>query len=188
MLLLLPWAIASLVTGVMWNYLFNAKFGVINAILTKAGVIDSYINWLGEPRNALVIAGVATAWKMVPFLALLMLAALQSIPESLHRSAKMDGANVWWRFRIITVPHLRGVFAVVIVYQVVGALLAFDLIYGFTRGGPGYGTTVLNYYIYILAFDRFTLGVAAALASLMTLLILAISSVSLLAVGGRRKA
>ena len=185
-LLLLPWAVASMVTGVMWNYLFNTKFGVINAVLLKLGIIDEYINWLGASRDALIIAGVATAWKMTPFLALLMLASLQSIPEALYRSAKMDGANVWHRFRVITLPHLRSVIAVVIVYQVVGALLAFDLIYGFTKGGPGYGTTVLNYLIYIEAFERLSLGVASAMSMLMTILILLISGMSLLAVGGRR--
>jgi multiple sugar transport system permease protein len=186
-LLLLPWAVASMVTGVMWNYLFNTKFGVINAVLLKLGIIDHYINWLGDPRNALIIAGVATAWKMMPFLALLMLASLQSIPESLYRSAKMDGANVWHRFRVITLPHMRTVLSVVIVYQVVGSLLSFDLIYGFTKGGPGYGTTVLNYLIYLEAFDRLRLGMASAMSMLMTVLILAISGVSLLAIGGGRR-
>lgn len=186
-LLLLPWAVASMVTGVMWNYLFNTKFGVINAALLKLGIIDEYINWLGEPRDALIIAGVATAWKMVPFLALLMLASLQSIPESLYRSAKMDGANVWHRFRQITLPHMRTVLAVVIVYQVVGALLSFDLIYGFTKGGPGYGTTVLNYLIYIEAFERLRLGVASAMSMLMTVLILVVSGASVFAIGGGRK-
>jgi multiple sugar transport system permease protein len=187
-LLLLPWAVASMVTGVMWNYLFNARFGVINAVLLKLGIIDEYINWLGESRQALIIAGVATAWKMMPFLALLMLASLQSIPEALYRSAKMDGANVWHRFRVITLPHLRGVLSVILVYQVVGSLLAFDLIYGFTKGGPGYGTTVLNYLIYIEAFERLSLGVASAMSMLMTILILAISGVSLFAIsGGRRR-
>lgn len=185
-LLLLPWAVASMVTGVMWNYLFNTKFGVINAVLLKLGIIDEYINWLGDSRQALTIAGIATAWKMMPFLALLMLASLQSIPEALYRSAKMDGANVWHRFRVITLPHLRSVFAVIIVYQIVGSLLAFDLIYGFTKGGPGYGTTVLNYLIYIEAFERLSLGVASAMSMLMTVLILLISGLSLLAVGGKR--
>jgi multiple sugar transport system permease protein len=187
-LLLLPWAVASMVTGVMWNYLFNAKFGVINAVLMQLGIIDEYINWLGEARQALILAGVATAWKMMPFLALLLLASLQSIPEALYRSAKMDGANVWHRFRVITLPHLRSVLGVILVYQVVGALLAFDLIYGFTKGGPGYGTTVLNYLIYIEAFERLSLGVASAMSMLMTILILVFSGVSLLAIsGGRRR-
>ena len=186
-LLLLPWAVASLVTGVMWNYLFNTKFGVINAVLFKLGIIDHYVNWMGDPQNALIIAGVATAWKMMPFLALLMLASLQSIPEALYRSAKMDGANVWHRFRVITLPHLRTVLSIVIVYQVVGALLSFDLIYGFTKGGPGYGTTVLNYLIYIEAFERLRLGMASAMSMLMTILILLISGASLLAISGRRR-
>jgi ABC-type sugar transport system permease subunit len=186
-LLLLPWAVASMVTGVMWNYLFNAKFGVINAFLVKTHLSNHYINWLGDPTNALIIAGVATAWKMTPFLALLMLASLQSIPESLYRSAKMDGANVWHRFRVITLPHLRTVLAVITVYQIVGALLSFDLIYGFTQGGPGYGTTVLNYLIYLEAFERLRLGVASAMSMLMTVLILTISGASLLAFSGRRR-
>jgi multiple sugar transport system permease protein len=185
--LLLPWAVASLVTGVMWRYLFNGKFGVVNAVLYKLGLIDHYIDFLGSPHRALVIAAVATAWKLVPFLALILLASLQSIPEALYRSAKMDGANVWHRFRVITFPHLRNVFAVIIVYQIVAALLAFDLIYGFTKGGPGYGTTVLNYFIYIEAFERLSLGMASALSMLMTLLLAAISGLSLLLIVGGRK-
>ena len=185
--LLLPWAVASLVTGVMWRYLFNGKFGVVNAVLYKLGLIDTYIDFLGNPRRALIIAAVATAWKLVPFLALILLASLQSIPEALYRSAKMDGANVWRRFRVITFPHLRGVFAVVIVYQIVAALLAFDIIYGFTKGGPGYGTTVLNYFIYIEAFERLSLGVASAMSMLMTLLLIAVSGLSLLVIAGGRK-
>lgn len=187
-LLLLPWAIASLVTGVMWRYLFNGKFGVINAILMKLGLIDEYVDFLGDSRRALIIAGVATAWKMTPFVTLLLLAGMQSIPESLYRSAKMDGANVWKRFSVITFPHLRMVFAVCLVNQIVGALLAFDLIYGFTKGGPGYGTTVLNYLIYIEAFQRLNLGVASAMSMLMTLLIISLSGLSLLfVVRGRSK-
>jgi multiple sugar transport system permease protein len=179
-LILLPWAVASLVTGVMWRYLFNGKFGVINAILMKFGLIDEYIDFLGDGQRALVIAGVATAWKLTPFVSLLLLAGMQSIPDSLYRSAKMDGANIWKRFTVITAPHLRTVFAVCLVNQVVAALLAFDLIYGFTKGGPGYSTTVLNYLIYIEAFGRLNLGVASAMSMLLTLLIVAMSGLSLL--------
>jgi multiple sugar transport system permease protein len=187
-IILLPWAVASLVTGVMWRYLFNGRFGVVNAVLYKFGFIDQYVDWLGDSHRALVIAAVATAWKLVPFLALMLLASLQSIPESLYRSAKMDGAGVWRRFTVITFPHLRSVFAVVVVYQIVSALLAFDLIYGFTKGGPGYGTTVLNYLIYIEAFERLSLGMASAMSLALTLLIVAISALSVVAIaGGRRR-
>jgi multiple sugar transport system permease protein len=185
--LLLPWAVASLVTGVMWNYLFNGKFGVVNAILKELGLIDRYIDFLGDSRRALIIAAVATAWKLIPFLSLMLLASMQSIPDALYRSAKMDGANVWKRFTVITFPHLRTVFSVIIVYQIVAALLAFDLIYGFTQGGPGYGTTVINYLIYINAFQRLNLGVASAMALLLTMLIIGISGISLAIIAGRRK-
>jgi multiple sugar transport system permease protein len=178
-----------MVAGVMWRYLVNGKFGVFNAILYKFGIIDQYIDFLADSRRALMIAAVATAWKQVPFLTLMLLASLQSIPDALYRSAKMDGANVWHRFRVITFPHLRTAFAVVIVYQIVNALLAFDIIYGFTKGGPGYGTTVLNYFVFMEAFNNYSLGMAAALAFGLTVLIVIVSAISLVIVaGGRRRA
>ncbi len=187
-LVLLPWAISPVVNGVMWKYLFNGEFGLFNAILARLGVIQHYINWLDSPVSSLTIAAVATTWKELPFLTLILLAALQSMPESLFRAAKMDGATAWDRFRHLTLPHLRATLLLVILLEIISALQVFDLIYVLTKGGPGYATTLLGYVVYINAFQRLSLGMGAALAIILAVFILIFSGLSLLFAASRRQA
>src|SRR5690606_21976132 len=101
-LFLLPWAVAPVVSGVLWRFLFQSNYGLVNAVLYQLGVIKQYVTWLNDATIALSIASIATTWKTTPFLMLIILAALQSIPESLFRAARMDGAGPWARFRAIT--------------------------------------------------------------------------------------
>src|SRR5262249_13980136 len=96
--MLLPWAVAPVVSGVMWRYMFQDRYGLLNAILYSVGAIKEYVTWFSDPTFALSIASVATTWKALPFLTLILLAGMQSIPEALYRAAKMDGANVFQRF------------------------------------------------------------------------------------------
>ena len=177
--ILLPWAVAPVVSGVMWRYMFHQSYGLINAILYSFGVIKQYVVWFDDPLFALSIASFATAWKALPFATLIILAAMQSIPESLFRASKMDGANILQRFRYVTLPHLRPILIFVIVLQTIAALQVFDLIFTLTRGGPGQGTVVLNYLTFINAFERLSLGNATAMAILVALLIIVLSSISL---------
>lgn len=178
-LVLLPWAVAPVVSGVMWRYIFHPRYGLLDAILYSLGFIKQYIVWFDDPTVSLNIASLATAWKGVPFLTLIMLAAMQSIPESLYRAAKMDGANILQRFRYVTLPHLRSTFIFVIVLQTIVSLQVFDLIYTLTRGGPGEGTVVLNFLTYLNAFERLSLGKASAMAILLAVLIIVLSGISL---------
>ncbi|MCB0122014.1 MAG: sugar ABC transporter permease, partial [Caldilineaceae bacterium] len=186
-LVMLPWAVAPVVSGVLWRYIFQSNYGLLNALLYQLGVIKSYVVWLDKPTLALSIAAIATAWKTIPFLTLIMLAALQSIPESLFRAARMDGAGLWARFRFVTLPHLRNILIFAVVLQIIVSLQTFDLIFTLTRGGPGQGTVVLSFLVYINAFERLSLGKASALALLLAILIMVMGSLSLLSIQTRRQ-
>jgi ABC-type sugar transport system permease subunit len=178
-LILLPWAVAPVVNGVMWRYLFQSNYGLVNAVLSGLGIISHYHVWFENASVALSIAAVATAWKGMPFQTLILLAALQGIPESQYRAAKMDGAGVFARFRYITLPHLRPTLIFAMLLELIVSLQVFDLIFTLTRGGPGRGTTVLSYLVYINAFERLSLGRASAMAALLTLMILGLSAIAL---------
>jgi multiple sugar transport system permease protein len=186
-LMLLPWAVAPVVAGVLWRYLFHSNYGLVNALLLQAGIIPAYRVWLDSAPVAIVIAALATAWKTLPFLALIILARLQSIPESLYRAARMDGAGVWARFRHVTLPQLRGILIFAVVMQTIVALQSFDLIFTLTRGGPGQGTVLLSYLVFINAFERLSLGTAAAMAALLALLIVLLGGLAPLLVARRQR-
>lgn len=178
-LILLPWAVAPVVNGVMWRFLFHSSYGLVNAILYSLGIIPRYQVWMDNAPLALTVAAIATAWKGMPFITLIILAALQSIPESLYRAAKMDGAGLWSRFRFVTLPHLRTTLIFAVLLQTIVSLQVFDLIYTLTRGGPGQGTVVLSYLVYANAFERLSLGRASAMAVLLAMLIMALSALAL---------
>lgn len=186
-LVMLPWAVAPVVSGVLWRYIFQSNYGLANALLYQLGFISSYVVWLDKPTLALSISAIATAWKTVPFLTLIMLATLQSIPEALFRAARMDGAGVWSRFRFVTLPHLRNTLLFAVVLQIIVSLQTFDLIFTLTRGGPGQGTVVLSFLVFVNAFERLSLGRASALATLLALLIILLGSLSLLSLLFRRQ-
>lgn len=177
-LVLLPWAVAPVVSGVMWKYMFHQKYGLINAGLLYLGMIDKYFLWFDDPLIALTIAAFASIWKALPFATIIILAALQSIPESLHRAAKMDGALIWDRFRHVTIPHIRGILVFVLILQIISALQAFDMIYTLTRGGPGQATVMLNFLTWVNAFERLSIGMAASMAISLAIVIMVLSAVA----------
>jgi multiple sugar transport system permease protein len=177
-LVMLPWAVAPVVAGVLWRYIFQSNYGLANALLYALGFIEHYVVWLDKATLAISIASVATTWKTVPFLTLIMLAALQGIPEQLYRAARMDGASVWHRFRFVTLPHLRNTLIFAVVLQTIVSLQTFDLIFTLTRGGPGQGTVVLSYLVFINAFERLSLGRASAMAILLAIFIIVLGSIS----------
>lgn len=177
-LVLMPWAVAPVVSGVMWKYMFHQKYGLINAGLVYLGVIDNYILWFDDPLIALTIAAFASIWKALPFATIIILAALQSVPESLYRAAKMDGALMWDRFRHVTAPHIRGIMIFVVILQIISALQAFDMIYTLTRGGPGQATVMLNFLTWVNAFERLSIGMAASMAITLAFVIMLLSAVA----------
>lgn len=170
MLVLLPWAIPPVVTGVIWGQLFHADFGLINAILTRLGVIDKYIIWLGEPSLALKVIITALIWQGLPLGVLVLLSGLQTIPQILYEAASIDGASDWQQFLHVTLPLMIPFIIPVTLLRLITGLKAFDAIFVLTRGGPGQATTTLNYYVYLESFEFLNLGYGASVAYLLLVL------------------
>jgi ABC-type sugar transport system permease subunit len=186
MALLMPWAVASIVAGIFWRFIFDTNFGIVNGVLIGFGLIEEGINWLQNTAQAVAIALVAQSWRSVPLLAVLLLAALKTIPEALYRAAKMDGATAWESFRYITLPAIKNTLIVVGVLQVIIGLQVFDLLYSLTSGGPGRDTYVLIYAIYTITFEQISLGYGAAITVVLFGIIVA-ASLLLLALQVRRR-
>ncbi|WP_455814261.1 carbohydrate ABC transporter permease [Pseudomonas graminis] len=169
-LVILPWALPTIVNAMMWRLNFNPDYGSINALLTQAGIIDGYRSWLGSPDSALNAVMLADVWKNYPLVTLLVLAAMQSIPEDLYEAARLDGAPAWRRFRAITFPAIVGALSVALVLRTIDAFKVFDIIYVMTRGGPVDSTKTLSFYVYQESFSYLRAGSGAAYAILMTLM------------------
>ena len=168
MLALLPWAVPGVVSGIMWKWILNPSYGALNGLLYSLGIIDKYVIWLGTPVSALMMCILADVWKEVPFIMLLLLAALQTIPNDLYEAAKVDGANAFQSFWNLTVPLVKPTLFVAITLRTIWALKSFDLIYTLTAGGPSSGTSVIGYYTYVKTFVSLNLGRGSAVAYLMT--------------------
>jgi ABC-type sugar transport system permease subunit len=171
MLALLPWAVPSVVNGIMWKWILNPSYGALNGLLYSLGIIDKYVIWLGNPTTALIMCILADVWKETPFIMLLLLAALQTIPKDLYEAATVDGANPFQAFWNITIPLISPTLFVAVTLRTIWALKSFDLIYTLTAGGPSGGTTVIGYYTYLKTFVSLNLGRGSASAYLMTLVV-----------------
>ncbi|MFS2224186.1 carbohydrate ABC transporter permease [Pantoea sp. B65] len=169
-LVILPWALPTIVNAMMWRLNFNPDYGSINAMLTQLGMIDGYRSWLGSPDSALNAVMLADIWKNYPLVTLLVLAALQSIPEDLFEAARLDGASAWRRFRAITFPAIVAPLSVALVLRTIDAFKIFDIIYVMTRGGPVDSTKTLSFFVYQESFSYLRAGSGAAYAILMTLM------------------
>lgn len=171
-LFLIPWALSFVVNGLMWKWMYNADYGIINLILQRLGIIKHFQAWLGSPSTALYAMTFADAWKAIPFVALVLLAGLKSIPEELYESAKVDGAGILHRFFFITLPSLRPVLLVALVIQTMWSVMAFATIWVVTQGGPMDSTMLLNIYAYQQSFMFLNLGYGATLAYVIAAIIL----------------
>jgi ABC-type sugar transport system permease subunit len=183
--LLLPWAIAPVVTGVYWRFIFQGNFGIVNGLLKAIGVDDPPI-WLNDGDTAMAVAVIANVWRSLPLLALILLAALKGIPSSLYRAAALDGAKSFQSFRFVTLPSIKNAVIVVVVLQLILSLQIFDIIFTLTGGGPGDQTRVISYHIYLRAFGDLSFGYSAAMAVILLLLTAAVSALLLLPALGRR--
>jgi multiple sugar transport system permease protein len=170
--IVLPWAIPSVVAGILWQWLFSDNYGVINDLLYTAGVIHHYIPWLSQPNTARLALAMAQLWKELPFATIFFLAGLQTIPPGIVDAAVIDGASPFRVFRHIIVPLLRPVALVVLVYETVLAMTTFDLVFIMTGGGPANATGVLSWYAYQETFTFLNLGHGAALSFIIAVLML----------------
>ncbi|WP_338572834.1 sugar ABC transporter permease [Erwinia billingiae] len=169
-LVILPWALPTIVNAMMWRLNFNPDYGSINALLTQLGIIDGYRSWLGSPDSALNAVMLADVWKNYPLVTLMTLAAMQSIPDDLFEAARLDGASAFRRFRAITFPAIVGPLSVALIMRTIDAFKIFDIIYVMTRGGPVDSTKTLSFFVYQESFSYLRAGSGAAYAILMTLM------------------
>lgn len=171
-LIILPWALPSIVNAAMWQWIYNADYGVLNALLTQLGFVSKYQIWLANPKAAMALIILANVWKETPFAVLLVLAALQGIPRDIYEAAKVDGASVWQRFRFITLRLLMPVIMVIGFLQTLWGLQTFELVYIITGGGPASATELLSLRIYAQTFRSLRFGYGASIAYLTGLIVL----------------
>jgi len=174
-LILIPWAIPPVVNAIIWNWLVHAKIGVLNYVLYSLHVIPRYKPWLADPSWAMFFIIIADAWKWTPLVVLLILAGLQAIPEELYEAATIDGAGGLAVFFRITLPVISWPILVTLILRTVEAIRIFDIIYVMTRGGPANATKLTTFYVWEVAFKHHRMGFGAALAWLVTVLIVVLA-------------
>ena len=174
-LVMLPMVLTSVVSASSWRILLDPTFGEINAFLKAIGLLP--VSFLGNPDTALISIVLIDVWQWTPFLALIILAGLQSLPMEPFEAAEIDGASALQKLRYVTLPLLKPVITVGILFRLFSLMTVFDVILITTRGGPGSATTTLNIYTFLQSFDYFHLGYGAALAVILTFGTVAISQV-----------
>jgi ABC-type sugar transport system permease subunit len=167
--LIIPWAVPTIVNGAMWRWIYNADYGALNGILYTFGFITRYVPWLIDPGRSMNLVILADIWHSVPFIALILQAALATIPTELDESAAVDGASAWQRFSLIRLPLLRSAILVALVIRTVEAFRVFDIIYVITQGGPAFGTVTVSFLTYLETFTYGHIGRGAALAFMISL-------------------
>jgi len=165
--ILLPWAIPTVISGIIWAWIFNSSYGAFNGALYSLGLINSYVPWLSRPRSALLCVLFAHVWKEVPLTSILYLAALQAIPDELYDAARVDGAGGLAILRRVTIPLLIPTTLIIVVYETMVGIVTFDLLYVMTGGGPAGATSLISYYLYNSMFVSYNFGQGAALAVLL---------------------
>jgi multiple sugar transport system permease protein len=151
---LIPWAVPIAVSARVWELIYNYDYGLFNFVGLRLGFFSAPINWLGSSKGAFLALVLADVWKTTPFVAIILLAGLSGIPRDLYKQAAVDGATTLQRFCRITVPLLKPVILVALLFRTIDAVRVFDVVYVLTRGGPGGDTTPLSLY----AFKYFLTG------------------------------
>ncbi|MEP0870414.1 sugar ABC transporter permease [Trichocoleus desertorum AS-A10] len=178
---ILPWALPTALIALAWTWIFNDQYGVVNDILLRLGLIQTGINWLGEPTLAMIAVIIADVWKTTPFISILLLAGLQSISNDLYEAHALDGASAWQSFRQITLPLLMPQILIAALFRFAQAFGIFDLIAVMTGGGPGGATETVSLYVYSTVMRYLDFGYGAALVVVtFLLLVLAVAIASFL--------
>lgn len=170
---LIPWALPPAVMAMGWRWIYNDAYGVASDVLFRTGLSSSRIAWLGTPGLAMFSLVFADIWKTTPFVAIILLAGLQSIPRTLYEAASIDGAGKMKQFFMITLPLLRPYILLALLFRGIQAFGVFDLIWILTRGGPGGSTETASLYIYDVNFRYTNPGYAATLTIIVFLILFA---------------
>jgi multiple sugar transport system permease protein len=184
-LLLLPWATPSIVNGLMWKWIYDPSYGLLNAALVQAGLLERYRAWLGDPDLTLLLIANAAVWKQMPLAALLLIVTMKAIPEDLYRAAKVDGAGVFQRFVHVTLPALRPGLMLVLVYETMISIRHFDLFLIMTQGGPGDASFTLSWLIYVETFRSLRFGTGAAMSYVLAMATFLLSYLFIRSLGRR---
>jgi multiple sugar transport system permease protein len=167
--LIIPWAVPTIVNGAMWRWIYSADFGALNGILFQLGLIKHYVPWLTLSGAAMNLVILADIWHTMPFVALILQAALANLPEELNEAAAVDGANAFQRFWHIRLPLLRPAILVALIVRTVEAFRVFDIVYIITSGGPASKTITISYLTYLYSFSYGKQGTGAALSFLISI-------------------
>ena len=174
----LPRTIPLVVAGIIWGWIYNPIFGLLNWILKEVGLHHLAGAWLASPRSALLSLNVVGAWTFFGFCVVIYLSAMQAIDPALHEAAAVDGAKWWQRFRLVTVPMLKGTTLFLGLYAAIEAMRFFDLVWVTTNGGPGYSTEVLSTQIYKSFFLIGDFGYASALSVVLLVIVLSVGTLA----------
>jgi multiple sugar transport system permease protein len=161
---LIPWVVPGIVAATTWAWMFHTEFGIINYMMTGAGIIPAPISWLTNSDTVMPVLIAINVWKLFPFVAIMVLAGLQAIPKELYEAAKVDGAGFFAEIWYITLPQVRPVITAVTLLLVIWGLNSITLIYAITKGGPANKTLITPIQIFRLAFESFQFNQAAALS------------------------
>ena len=175
---IIPWALPTAVMGLAWAWIFNDQYGVVNDILLRLGLIDTGINWLGNPTLAMVALVIADVWKTTPFISIILLAGLQSIPEDIYEAHSLDGANAWQSFYQITLPLLMPQILISLLFRFAQSFGIFDLVQVMTGGGPAGATETVSIYIYSTVMRYLDFGYGAALVVVTFLILISVVGIA----------
>ncbi|MBI4613567.1 MAG: sugar ABC transporter permease [Planctomycetes bacterium] len=179
---LVPWAVPTVVTAVMWKYMASDQYGLLNLLL-HGNEIANYDAFLAHQGSARLILVLADVWKTTSFAALLLLAGLQAIPDELHEAARIDGAWAWRRFWHVTLPLLRPAILLAVLFRTIDAFRVFDLVYVMTRGAPAGSTNVLSFHGYETMFPEQLFGYGSAVSVLVFLITATLAVLAVRAIG-----
>ena len=182
-LILIPWALPSVVIGLMWSWIYHPQVGLLNDLMLRLGLLQSAMPWLANPNTSLYSIILALVWQGFPFFAIMILAGLQTIPANLYEAASIDGATTWQKFREITLPGLKGVLVTAVMLRLIWVANSIDVIYVMTGGGPGYAAHTLPLYAFKRTYSSMDFGYGTALAVTFALLLLGLIVVYLRRVG-----
>lgn len=172
---LLPWVVPDVVAGIIWKWMYNPIYGALNDLLIKVGMLENPVEWLSNPKLAMISAIFVNLWRGFPFVMLILLAGLQAIPRHLYEAAAIDGASGLTQFIHITLPGLKKMIVVALALDIVWEVRRFGLIQAMTQGGPGILTEVLSTYTYKQYFQFFRFEYASAISVVMTVVLLMVS-------------
>ncbi len=173
-LIIIPWALPSVVIALMWVWIYDSNYGILNDLLLRANILKTAIPWLADPDTALYAIILTLTWQGFPFFAVMILAGLQSIPASYYEAASIDGASTFRQFWYITLPGISGVVFTAVLLRIIWVANSIDVIFVMTGGGPGYATYTLPLYAFVKARTGLDFGYGSAIAVLFAIMLLSV--------------